>query len=120
MTSFGNISRVSQSSESLTSQNILEFYNATLVELQNCASIKPAANSIELSVGKTEDVLLSLEADLLNAAADVKLTGHEDLQNLIEVWVKASSIGDTQNMRPSDRIAWNIFQYVLAVSKPTN
>ena len=117
MNSVESISRVASNPESLTANNILELYKATLDELQSCASIKPAANSNDLDVESKEGALLDLETDILNAAASVRLRGNDDLQNLIDVWEKASFLGDVNDVRPVDRIAMNIFRHLIAANE---
>lgn len=120
MTSVEDVSRIASNPENLTAQHILQFYNAILNELQNCASIKPASNSNNLDLEETEEVLLSIEADLLKAAGDVELQRPEDLMNLIDVWEKACRIDTSEHIRPSDRIALNIFRQLITANAPTN
>lgn len=117
MNSVENISRIASKPESLTADGILELYDATLDELQNCASIKPAANVNGSDVENKEGALLVLEENILNAAASVRLRGNEDLQKLIDVWEKASFLGDTDVIRPADRIAMNIFRHLFSAEK---
>ena len=108
------IARETAYPDTLTPQNILELYDATQDELQICASIKPTCNSSDVDVDIKETTLLELEEDLLIAAARVKLRGNEDVQNLIDLWEKISCLEDGNELRLGDRIAMNIFRYLMS------
>ena len=108
------IARETAYPDTLTSQNILELYDVTQDELQICASIQPTCNSSDVDVDIKETTLLELEEDLLIAAARVKLRGNEDVQNLIDLWEKISCLEDGNELRLGDRIAMNIFRYLMS------
>ena len=119
MNSVERIARETAYPDPLTTQNILELYEVTQDELRICGSLNPTFNSTDVHLDIKENTLLELEEDLLNAAACVELRGNEDLKNLIDLWKKTfcQENGDQENgdnVRPTDRIAMNIFRYLMS------
>ena len=114
MNSVERIARETAYPDPLTTQNILELYEVTQDELRICGSLKPTFNSTDVHLDIKENTLLELEEDLLNAAARVELRGNEDLKNLIDLWKKTFCQENGDNVHPTDRIAINIFRYLMS------
>jgi len=113
MKSVEQIARDVSNPDKLTAHNILEFYEVILGELQICASVKPASNMSNLSTETKEFALLEIEERLLDVAARVEMRGDVNLQTLITLWEKASCFKDVDDVRPTDRIAANIFRHLM-------
>ena len=114
MNSVERIARETAYPDPLTTQNILELYEVTQDELRICGCLNPTFNSTDVHLDIKENTLLELEEDLLNAAARVELRGNEDLKNLIDLWKKTFCQENDDNVRPTDRIAMNIFRYLMS------
>lgn len=96
--------------EVLSPTRLVELYDVVVEDLRQCASIDPKFES-EISDQREAD-LLGFEANLLNQAARVKIITQEDVEALMDIWAKASCIQSTEDVRPSDRIAMNLFRHM--------
>ena len=98
-------------SEVLLVSQLVDLYDETIEELQECAKFNPCSVSNCEDAEAQEVRFLEQEAALVDQAARVQLHTKDDMQDLMDIWTKVSGIQTGEDIRPSDRIAMNIFRH---------
>jgi len=89
-----------------------ELYDQTMGELERCAQYIPEDSSENEEVDLREAALLELERFMLDSAATMPLKDTQGIHSLIDLWGKVSGVNNADNLRPSDKIAMNIFRHL--------
>ena len=100
--------------DSLSIQELLELYDQTVGELQNCARVVPNESSND-NDDVHEQALLDFEASILNQAATVEIHTKDDVLSLMDIWAKIAEINTNDIVSMSDRIVMNIFRHMNGV-----
>ena len=110
-----NVQKTSKSGSTLkilSVSSLVGLYNANMEELQLCANVNPCSEENTDETDIREAVLLDFEANLLQQAAQIPLRTRADLQGLMDIWKKMSSLQTDEFPSPSDRIVMNIFRHL--------
>jgi len=87
-------------------------YEGALADLKASAEVRPDEESYTHEAREVE--LLDFESFLLTRAARVPLKSSEEINVLMDIWVKAAGIESGQALRASDKIVLNIFRHLSA------
>jgi len=96
----------------LTISSLNTLYGQTLDGLKKCSQAIPGEGDDEDSVDDTELSLLEFEMSVLNNASKIPLKNPEDVNQVIDLWAKASGINTGIELRPTDKIVLNIFRHL--------
>ena len=89
-----------------------DIYDRTIEELRKCAKIIPDNVLDEENADKIEVSLLECEMSVLRFASQVPLRSKGDINDLMDIWTKASGVNSGEDIRPTDKIAMNIFRHL--------
>lgn len=98
----------------LTIASLHELYDQTMDELEQCSLVLPEGPVEDKEADVRETALVEFECAIMDRAARVPLKTSQDIQELVDFWGKVSSLNDGADLRPSDRIAMNIFRHLSA------
>ena len=89
-----------------------DIYDRTIEGLRKCSTIVPGDVSDDENTDKIELSLLKFELSVLRCASQVRLRSKDDVDDLMDVWAKASGINSGEDIRPTDKIVMNIFRHL--------
>ena len=95
-----------------TPSSLAALYEKTMGELSHCSQIAPGDLMDTPAMEQREIKLLEMETSVLNLASRVPLKNEEDINALIDMWEKASAVNYGEELRPTDKIAMNIFRHL--------
>lgn len=97
----------------MSPSHLIQQYSETIEALRKCANLDPSQETA--GTDKREADLLDYEASLLEQGARVELSSEDDIRALTDLWAMAASLQTEGDVRPSDRIAMNIFRHMSDV-----
>lgn len=100
--------------ETLAFSALAELYDQTIDELSQCADINPGEDEFSEETDVRENALLDLEAHLLDQAAILPIQTESDVAKMLSLWRKVSSLDSSEAPNISDRLAMNIFRYLVS------
>lgn len=120
MTTVRNILETSSVSEASSVSHLAELYKQTIEKLRQCANFKPELDAANHEVDLRETNFLDQEETLLEQASRIQLRSKDDVDCLMDIWMKVSGVQTGEDIRPSDRIAMNIFRHMSDVKFATD
>ena len=96
----------------LTTSSLNALYDQTLDGLKKCSQVIPGEGDDEASVDDIELSLLEFEMSVLDCASKIPLKNPEDINQVIDLWAKASGINAGVDLGPTDKIVLNIFRHL--------
>jgi len=96
----------------LSTTSLNSLYDQTIEGLRKHAQISPEEESDKVNYDDLESSLLDFEVSVLTQAAQIPLENANQINDLIDLWGKASGIHDGVEVRSTDKIVMNIFRHL--------